>query len=445
MGAWKEIRPRFLPAVIAMFLLLQALFLVNMCYLYATQFRSANRYHNFNVLYVDYDGGVIGKSVSDAYHQLQGDGFPTLLLESSNKYPQPEDIRAAVCRGDYWGAVYTSQGGSTGLASALANGSRPPISLTYIWNGVRYPVFSQAAVFSNILKLIETTRSIYHANNGSSVATSIDLSNAATLEAFLNPIHVEEMNIKGTEQGTRVFYNTVSMVMPIIQQFFFMLVLNGLSTHFDAFTKLSWKANGLIRVIASMLYTLMGALLMTGYIWAFRESWGQQGSQFVLTWVMLWLLMHINFLFFDITTAFIPIQFMPFIVLTWVILNVASTISPFELSPGFFRWGYALPSHEAYQVLIQIWSGGCNNRLYRALPIMFSWWIIGAPIAVYAMQYRCKTAVAAQEALDRTGVESQCEANHTITNEPVTSAGTSSRESEHNGDSIEPIHLRHIA
>ncbi|KAJ5188264.1 hypothetical protein N7472_007278 [Penicillium cf. griseofulvum] len=422
MGAWKEIRPRFLPAVIAMFLLLQALFLVNMCYLYATQFRSANRYHNFNVLYVDYDGGVIGKSVSDAYHQLQGDGFPTLLLESSNKYPQPEDIRAAVCRGDYWGAVYTSQGGSTGLASALANGSRPPISLTYIWNGVRYPVFSQAAVFSNILKLIETTRSIYHANNGSSVATSIDLSNAATLEAFLNPIHVEEMNIKGTEQGTRVFYNTVSMVMPIIQQFFFMLVLNGLSTHFDAFTKLSWKANGLIRGV--MGTARKPVCVDLGHAVASDAH---------------------KLPFFDITTAFIPIQFMPFIVLTWVILNVASTISPFELSPGFFRWGYALPSHEAYQVLIQIWSGGCNNRLYRALPIMFSWWIIGAPIAVYAMQYRCKTAVAAQEALDRTGVESQCEANHTITNEPVTSAGTSSRESEHNGDSIEPIHLRHIA
>ena len=86
MGAWKEIRPRFLPAVITMFLLLQVLFLVNMCYLYATQFHSTTRYHNFNVLYVDYDGGIIGKLISDAYHQLRGDGFPTLFPESSNEY-----------------------------------------------------------------------------------------------------------------------------------------------------------------------------------------------------------------------------------------------------------------------------------------------------------------------------------------------------------------------
>ncbi|EKV06262.1 SNG1 family protein [Penicillium digitatum PHI26] len=443
MGTWKDIRPQFLPAVITMFLLLQVLFLVNMCYLYATQFRSTTRYRNFNLLYVDYDGGgVIGKSVTDAYQQLRGEKFPTLLPESSSKYAQPEQIREAVCRGDYWGAIYTADDGSAGLASALENGTSPPTSLTYIWNGVRYPVFSQAAVYSNILKLIETTRSTYYTNNGSSVAASADLSNAATLKAFLDPIQAEEINIKGTEQGTRVFYNTVSMVMPILQQFFFMLALNGMSTHFDTFTRLSWKANGLIRLIASILYTLTGSLLMTGYIWAFRETWGQRESRFALTWVTMWLLMHTNFLSFDITTALIPIQFMPFLVLTWVILNVASTISPFELNPKFFRWGYALPSHEAYQVLIQIWSGGCNNRLYRALPIMFSWWIVRVPIAVDAMQHRCKAAVAAQEALDHACLGGQSEAKYTATNETVTPVRGPGREHEQNGDSVEVVPLR---
>ena len=224
--------------------------------------------------------------------------------------------------------------------------------------------------------------------------------------------------------------------MPIVQQFFFILALNGISTHVDAFTNLSWKANGLIRAIAAILYTLIGSLLMAGYIWAFRESWGQRGSRFALTWAIMWLLMHINFLFFDITTAFIPIQFMPFVVLTWVILNVASTISPFELSPGFFRWGYALPSYEANQVLVQIWSDGCDNRLYRALPIMFSWWIVGVPVAVYATRYRCRSAVVAREVLDRTGLESRSDAKQVITNETVAPVRSSGREFEQRGDLI---------
>ncbi|KAJ5793739.1 hypothetical protein N7457_000338 [Penicillium paradoxum] len=427
MAAWREMRSRFLPAVITMFLLLQVLFLVNMCYLYATQFRSTTRYHNFNVLYVDYDGGIIGKSVADAYQNLQGDGFPTFHTKSSKEYPQTDDIREAVCRSEYWGAVYTHADASNGLRSALANGSNPPASLTYVWNAVRYPVFSQAVVYSSFMELIEKSRSTYYANNGSSVITSVDLSNPATLNVFLDPIHTEEINIKDTEHGTRVFYNTVSMAMPIIQQFFFLLALNGISTHFDTFTKLSWRINGLIRAIASVLYTLVGALLMAGYIWAYRESWAQEAGRFVLTWMILWLLMHINFLFFDITTAFIPIQFMPFVVLTWVVLNIASTISPFEMSPGFFRWGYALPSHEAYQVLIQIWSGGCNNRLYQALPVMFSWWIVGIPIAVYAMQYRCKTAVGAQDGSDRANLGNDSEVKHAVGSDEVVATGVSSR------------------
>lgn len=216
------------------------------------------------------------------------------------------------------------------------------------------------------------------------------------------------------------------------------MALNGISDHFKAFTELSWKTNGLIRAIASILYTSIGALFMTTYIWAYKESWGQDGSRFVLTWIILWFLMHINFLFFDITTAFIPIQFMPFIVLTWVILNIASSISPFEMSPGFFRWGYALPSHEAYQVLVQIWSGGCNNRLYQALPIMFSWWVVGIPVAVYAMQHRCKNAMAAQGLVDSA-------VKHTMGDVEIMTTSRSQGEVRPEMTSAEAPPLRHVA
>lgn len=393
MSAWAELRPRMLPAVVTMFLLLQVLFLVNMCYLYATQLRSNNRYHNFNILYVDYDQGVIGRSIWDAYQRLQGDGFPTLLPASLTFYEDESSIRDAVCRGEYWAAVYSNRFASKGLASALANGSGVPTSLTFVWNGVRYPVFSQAAIYANFLRLIEGTRSLYYSNNGSAVVGFANLSDPTTLQAFLDPIHSQEINIKKTEHGTRVFYNTVSMAMPIIQQFFFVLALNGISSHFGAFSKIPWRTNGIIRLIASLLYTLIGGLLMTSYLRAYKEDWSLNGSEFVLTWMILWFLMHINFLFFDVATAVIPIQFMPFVVLTWVILNIASTISPFEINPGVFRWGYALPSHEAYQILIQIWSGGCNNLLYQALPVMFAWWIAMVPAAVYGMHYRCKAAI----------------------------------------------------
>lgn len=265
------------------------------------------------------------------------------------------------------------------------------------------PTISQSKIYSNILTLIQLTRSTYYASSASKVLASANLSNPTALETFLDPIQATQINIQPTNQCTRVFYNTVSLIMPIIQQFFFMMALNGISSQFHVFAKLGWKANGLILLCVSMIYTFIGALCMVGYVWAFKESWDVNGSQFVLSWMILWLYMHIHFLIFDILTAFIPMQYLPFCILTWVIMNVASSISSFELNPGFFRWGYALPAHETYQVLLQIWSDGCQDQSYRALPILFAWWIVGVAVVTYPTYYRCQAALKAfneEEATD---------------------------------------------
>lgn len=111
-----------------------------------------------------------------------------------------------------------------------------------------------------------------------------------------------------TEQGARALYNTVSVVMPVIQQLFFMMALNDISSHFHILTKLDWHANGLLRMCISAAYTFVGALCMIAYIWSFRESWEVNGNQFALSWMIIWLYMHINSLIMDFLTTFIPMQ-----------------------------------------------------------------------------------------------------------------------------------------
>lgn len=107
-----------------------------------------------------------------------------------------------------------------------------------------------------------------------------------------------------------------------------------------------------------------------------------------------WLYMHANFAVLDAVTAFIPLSFLPFFVLTWAITNVTSALYPVELSAGFYRVGFALPGHELYAILFQIWSGGCNNQLYRALPILFAWEVVGVILAIVGMLRRNKKAKA---------------------------------------------------
>ncbi|THX22834.1 hypothetical protein D6D12_08854 [Aureobasidium pullulans] len=394
---WNGRKKPFMIAAIASFMLLQILFLVNMSYLFGSLFRSEHRVHNLNILTVDYDGGVIGKSLQGAITQLKADTFPTFDIESSSKYPEVEDIVQAVRRGDHWAAVFTHAGASERLAAALEGGDAaaaydPTNTITYVWNQVRYPAVEDATIKSSMSQLVAVARIAYNHMNGTGALQALNKNDPAALQAFLNPIQGGDINIMPTTQGTRVLYNTVAMVMPIIMQFFFLMAINGVSAEFNLYSHLPMLNNGIIRLVLSLSYTFVGSLCWAGYIWAFREDWSVGAGQFFCTWVIIWLFMHINFAVIDVATGFIPMKFLPFFVLTWVILNVTSTIWPFELAPGFYRWGYALPAHEVWQVLIQIWSGGAVDRLYQALPILFTWEIVFLPLAVIALNHRCAVA-----------------------------------------------------
>lgn len=78
----------------------------------------------------------------------------------------------------------------------------------------------------------------------------------------------------------------------------------------------------------------------------------------------------------------------PYFILSWIILNLTSTIGPFEQSPGFYRLGYVFPAHQLYEVLMDIWTRGCNLHLYFALPILFSERVVGIALFSFGMGKR---------------------------------------------------------
>ncbi|CZR67496.1 uncharacterized protein PAC_17395 [Phialocephala subalpina] len=393
---WNGKRKPFVIATVMSGLLLILLFLGNLSYLYGSIYRDGSRVKGLNILAVNYDGGVIGQSLEAAYSSLRGDSFPTLHFQPATQYPTIDDVRNAVCKGDYWAAIIAQDGSSTRLAAALTGTETTTYNasntLTYVYNGARYPTVQSGYIVANMETLIGTAGGVYDSINGTYAASTVDTSNANAVRALLNPITSSDIDIMPTNQGDRVLYNTVTMVLPIIQQFFFLMAVNGISNQFGIYGHLKTARVGTIRFLMAFIYTFLASLTVIGYIWAFRESWGINGNQFVLSWMVIWLYMHVNFLVLDTVTAFIPISFLTFFVLTWVILNITSTLFPFELSPGFYRWGYVLPAHNAITILFQIWSGGCNNQLSRALPVLFGWEVFGLAAGVMGVFYRNRQA-----------------------------------------------------
>ncbi|KAJ6439331.1 nitrosoguanidine resistance protein SNG1 [Purpureocillium lavendulum] len=398
----KTYRIKFLKAAALNFVLIVVLFFSLFCYLFGSLYQQESRVHSLTVLWVDYDGGgIVGDAVRQAYASLQSSGFPTLIERAVSDFPTVASLREAVCNTDYWAALYTTQGASAALAEAISGGTSSPYNasdvLSFIWNEARYPTVVDSLIAGSLETLSQAARVAYYSLNGTAAIATLPPGDSAAVAAFTNPWTLTSYNIQPTTQGPRAVYNTIVIVLVLIQDFFYLAIINGLYGQFKIYTRISPVRIVLVRDAISTVFTMTGALLLTCAIWAFRVDWDVSGTQFALNWLVMWLFAHVNFLTLDVFTIWIPPQYVSMALISWVVLNVTSIILPFDLSSPFYRWAYAMPAHEAYEALTDVWTDGCNPHLYYALPILFAYEVSGLVWTTLGVFRRCHCAALTEE------------------------------------------------
>lgn len=122
------------------------------------------RNDNLVVLAVNFDGGPIAQSLRDAWEAAKSPSFLTLVWKSTAEYDNPSAVLEAVCRGEYWAAIYTTAGASHRLSDALLGGSAAATyqasdAMQYVWNQARYPTVSEGVISTQLGQLIELSRS----------------------------------------------------------------------------------------------------------------------------------------------------------------------------------------------------------------------------------------------------------------------------------------------
>lgn len=237
--AVKPGRLNFLKAATVNFVLLQLLFFGLFCYLFGSLYQQVPRTHHLEVVWVDYDGGIIGEAVRDAYSSLRSARFPTLVEQMPTEFPSVKSLREAVCNTHYWAALYISPRSSEILARAIAGSNSsdydPSNIIAYIWNEARYPTVVDGSIANNMQMLSERARNAYIALHGTVAFATIPPNNSAAITAFTNPWILSSTNIKPTIQGTRAVYNTIVIVLFLMQDFFFLGIINGLSVQFKIY------------------------------------------------------------------------------------------------------------------------------------------------------------------------------------------------------------------
>ncbi|OBR07263.1 Nitrosoguanidine resistance protein [Colletotrichum higginsianum IMI 349063] len=393
-----------IPTVAASVMIL-LLVLANMSYLFGATFQQSKRIHALKILAVDLDGGAVGSAVAGASRSFQAANFPTIELASASEYSTPAAVRNAVCKGGYWGAMYVHEGASDKLAAAVAGTSGTTAAsasssaynaadaVTYIYNQARYPAIADSVLQSSMQKVVAASRGFYYQSpNGTAALRSLNTTDPAALAAFLNPISSTPALIGVQPQASRVFFNTVNVIVPALAQFFYVLALNGIGLSSGLLATVRVRDVWLLRFGIGKLYGLLTALVVTGYLWAFREDWQVGGPEFGKSLLVFWLYMDVQWQVLEaLIDSFMPIQLVPFFFLTWMLTNVASAVFPFEIMAGFYRVGYALPAHGIYSLLVQAWTG-CADQTRVALPVLFAWWIVGHVGSVFSIRKRCADA-----------------------------------------------------
>ncbi|KAJ0115244.1 hypothetical protein J7T55_001654 [Diaporthe amygdali] len=384
------------------FIVILLLVLADMSYLSGSAFHERDRIHALKVLVVDNDGGDIGQAVKGAYSGMKSNEFVSLeWADPINSYRSEQAARDAVCKGQYWGAVYIDSGASKRLSSAINSTSAASTgaaaynasnSVTYVYNAVRWPTIA-SLISANLQALVVASRSAYyHTPGGARAVQQLNSSNSAAVAAYVNPILAAPDIIQPTNQGSAGFFTTVNMLIPQLVAVFINIILNMSMMTENIFRSMRKRDIWLIRFVTGKIYAIFAGLAVAGYIWAFKEDWDVNAGQFFETWLVYILFLDINWQVYDVLLgSWIPLAWISLFIITWILMNLASVDLPMELQAGWYRVGWAFPAHSTWLLLVQIWSG-CANREYQALPILFAWWVVGHAMTPFSTRKRCADA-----------------------------------------------------
>lgn len=109
----------------------------------------------------------------------------------------------------------------------------------------------------------------------------------------------------------------------------------------------------------------------------FTKAFGKSG--FLVYWMFSYLTMIsvglVNEVMFMVLLMFAPFL-VGFWLLFWVLINISPTFAPIALVPKFFRFGYAMPIHNSYELTKVVFFDTYKGQMGRNIGILVAWIVL---------------------------------------------------------------------
>lgn len=388
-----------LKALIPAAAMILAVLWINASHIYGVFHHQGAYVHRATVALADFDGGDFGEALRISAATNNGSyGYPT-YVNVNTAGSSPEQIRHEVFKGTYWAAIVVEPGATARFEDAV-NGSAqaydPSDVYTYYLLDARYYTLYVSSILSTTVTTASTASGIFSAEFiAPIIARGAHANTTAALSALAGPARAVEMSAASQLFGNlddKAFINTLGTVLPILMQFFFIMAWNGVCNGMHLYAAYDLRTHILARLFWSTVWPIFTSLCAAGWTFAFRGSYHIDAKMFFAFWAVTWVFSMINFDVLDIITGFIPMAFVPFLFLTWIIFNVAASLGPPEVLNHWYRISYFFPSLHWYRTFITIITQGAYNNLRYTLPVLAAWLVLLKILSPLATRNRVRKA-----------------------------------------------------
>ncbi|EDO16795.1 hypothetical protein Kpol_526p48 [Vanderwaltozyma polyspora DSM 70294] len=301
-----------------------------------------------------------------------------------------EELFKIIHHEDYWFSVNIKENATQALINSLSNNNTQLFNASQFFEVGFESGRDPTNLRSAILPLAQAFESVYKRIYLSSLLPSIVNSTTSSNDPPSTEKLISASSLAFTYSDYRPFVDAVDLA-PLQVGAIYTIILTIVQfalwgkTHGAFSQKLKIPQLIVYRIVVSVItlffLSLFYCTISAVYKVKFTRTFGRGG--FMVYWMSTWLVMlAVGGASENMVGLIIAYgaQYIAFWILTWIILNISVTFFPLALDSSFYRFGYAMPVHNAVDIYKTIFLDLSKHKMGRNYGILCAWvalnWIL---------------------------------------------------------------------